>query len=362
MTDTTPETRGLYLPNRRRFLQLSGATVVGLAGMRLLAACGSDSSSSATGTSAGTAATTTFTTQLSWIPDTEYAQLFLADSNGHYGTEGVKMNFISGGPDIGAVEGIVASGSADMGISTDITSVVAAIADGNPLVVIGTLYQSNLNCFISNPETPVKSVQEMVGKRIGGSQGTQVKYDAMFEIAGLKPDYTYVPTGYGPDAVINGDCDVQSVFITDEVLAYEAATGKEPFILTFEDAGLPSYTLPLYVTRKTLEQKRDALKGFLKASLEGFRENAADPAAGAKLAAEVYGKDQGLTVEEETAKNKRYVPLQSSTNTDANGFMYVDPDYLAGPIYTAMEAAGLKTVPTEDAIDMSLLDEIRNGS
>lgn len=364
MTDTTPETRGLYLPNRRRFLQLSGATVVGLAGMKLLTACGSDSSSSATGTSAGGSSgeMTKFSTQLSWLPDTEYAQLFLADSNGHYKDEGVTMDFISGGPDIGAVEGIVASGSADMGISTDITSVVAAIADGNPLVLIGTLYQSNLNCFISNPETPIKSVEEMVGKRIGGSQGSQVKYDAMFSIAGLKPDYTYVPTGYGPDAVLNGDCDVQSVFITDEVLAYIAATGKEPFILTFEDAGLPSYTLPIYVTRKTLESKRDALKGFLTATLKGFDENEADPKAGAKLAAEVYGKDQGLTVEEETAKNERYVPLQSSTNTDANGFMYIDPDYLAGPIYTAMEAAGLKTVPPDEAIDMSILDEIRNGS
>jgi ABC-type nitrate/sulfonate/bicarbonate transport system substrate-binding protein len=305
---------------------------------------------------------TDFSMQLSWIPDTEYAQLFLADSNGHYETEGVSLDFIAGGPDIGAIEGIVASGSADMGISTDITTVIAAIADGNPLVVIGTLYQSNLNCFISNPDSPITSVEEMVGKRIGGSQGSQVKFDAMFEIAGLEPDYTYVPTGYGPDAVINGDADVQSVFITDEVLAYIATTGEEPTILTFEDAGLPSYTLPIYVTRTTLEEKRDALKGFLAASLKGFDENEADPVAGATLAAEVYGKDDGLTVEEETAKNERYVPLQSSTNTEANGYMYIDPDYLEGPIYAAMEAAGLKTVPASEATDMSLLDEIRSGS
>jgi ABC-type nitrate/sulfonate/bicarbonate transport system substrate-binding protein len=331
---------------------MAGYGVAGLAATRLLAACGSDSS----GTSAN--GVTTFSVQLSWVKDVEYGQLYLADSNKHYSEQKVALDMTPGGSDIGAIEGIVAGGSADIGISTDITTVVAAVADGNPLVAIGSLYQSNLNVFMSPPDKPITSVQQLQGLRIGGAQGTQVKYDAMFKIAGLDPDYTFVPTGYGPDSLINGDCDVQSGFITDEVLAYGRQTGSPPSIFTFTDAGLPSYTLPMYVTQDTLDAKRDALKGFLRATLQGCAEDLADPAAAAKLAAEKYGTDADLTTAEETEKNQAYLPLMSSSFTDQHGYLWIDPDYLSGPIYKGMEAAGLKTTDVSKVVDMSLLQEI----
>lgn len=337
---------------RRQLLRAAGLGVLGLGATRVLTACGSDDAPAADG------ATTTLDLQLSWIPDVEFGPLFLADSNGHFANENVAINFIPGGPDIGSIEGIVAGGSADVGISTDITTVVASIADGNPLVAIGALYQSNLNVFLSSPDAPITSVQDMVGKRIGGPQGAQIKFDGMFAIAGLDPDYTFVPIGYGPDALINGDCDVQVGFVTDEVLAYEKTTGTAPVVFTFTDAGLPAYTLPLHVTRSTLESSRDALKGMLRAIVSGCDEAMADPDSAATLAAETYGKDAGLTFEAEQAKYEKYLPLMSSSYTEQHGWLWIDADYLAGPIYQGMTAAGLKTVDVDQAIDMSLLEEI----
>lgn len=347
-------------PSRRRFLQLGGYAVVGLAASRYLLACSDDETSSGGSSSGGgsTEELTNFSVQLSWVKDAEWSPLFLADANGHFADNGVEVELVAGGADIGAIEGLVAGGQSDIGISTDITSVVAAIADGNPLVILGSLYQTNLNVFMSSPDNPITSMEQMVGKRIGGSQGIQTKFDAMFAINGLEPDYTFVPTGYGPDALINGDCDVQSGFITDEAIAYEVATGDAPTIFTFEDAGLPSYTLTIYTTTETLESKRDALKGFLRAAVIGATENEADPDAGATLAAEEYGTDAGLDLEEEKVKNAAYVPLQSSDLTDEHGYLWVDPERLSGPIFAGMEAAGLATAPIDTVLDTSLLEEI----
>jgi NitT/TauT family transport system substrate-binding protein len=348
----------------------------------ILAACGSSSSTAATTaapgstaaatdtpttltaaattadaatTVAGAGAVTTFSVQLSWVADSEFAQLFLADANGHYKDKGVAVKLVPGGPDIGAIEGLVAGGKVDIGIATDITSVVAAVADGNPLVVIGALYQKNLNTFMSPPDKPVKDVASMLGKRIGGPQGVQPKFDAVFKIAGLEPKYTFVPTGFGPDALINGDCDVQAGFITDEVLAYKRTTGKDVVQFGFEEAGLPAYTLPIFVTADTLKNKRAALVAFLAATLKGAQDNEKDPKAGAKLAAEVYGKDADLKLAEEYEKNAAYVPLQSSDLTKSHSLMWVDPDRLAGPIFKGMVAAGLKTVDVAKVLDTSLM-------
>ncbi len=350
--------------SRRRFLQLAGLGVTAAAATPLLAACGgsSDSTAPASGASGSAgAALTTFSIQLSWVQDSEFSPLYLADSNGHYAADNVAVKLISGGSDIGAIEGIVASGKADLGIATDITTVVAAAADGNPLVCIGAMYQSNLNVLMSPPDKPITAVKDLVGKRIGGPQGIQTKFDAIFKLAGMDPDYKFIPTGYGPDALINGDCDVMAGFVTDEVLSYAKQTGKKPAILTFTDAGLPAYTLPIFTTKTVLSSKRDALKSFLSATLKGFEEDVADPTAGAKLAVDKYGKSAGLELDSEIEHNKAYVPLASSEATKTNGYMWIDEAELSGAIYKGMVASGLKTVPVTDVLDVSLLREIKEG-
>jgi ABC-type nitrate/sulfonate/bicarbonate transport system substrate-binding protein len=340
---------------RRRFLQLTGYGVAGLTVSQFLAACGgSDSDGSSSG---GSGSGTAMSVQLSWIKDAEFAPLFFADADGYLSDEDIQLDMVAGGPDIGAVEGLVAGGTTDLGIATDITTIIAAAADGNPLVVLGALYQSNLNALMSAPDNPITSVEQLVGKRMGGPQGVQVKYDAMFRLNGLEPDYTFVPVGYGPDALINGDVDVMAGFITDEVLAYEEVTGNAPTLLTFTDAGLPAYTLPIFTTTSFLEENRDSLKGLLRALTKGFDDFAADPDRAGELAAE-YGADAGLQVEEEQRKAAAYLPLASSATTEANGWMYIDAEFLGGDVYRGMEAAGLATVPVEDVLDMSLLDEI----
>ena len=333
--DFTPFTS--HQASRRGFLKIGGLSVAGLAAAGVLASCGSDSESSSTagGSAAGL---TALSVQLSWILDTEWAPFFIADDKGYFADNGVELDWITR--------------------EEDAASVVAAAADGNPLVILGALYQHNLNGFMSHPDKPITSMKDMIGKRVGGNQGVQTKFDAMFRLNGLEPDYTFVPIGYGPDALINGDCDVQSGFMTDEALAYETATGNKPALFTWDDAGFESYTLTIFTTKKTLEAKRDAIKGFLAGAVKGAEENLLDSKVGAKLAAEKYGKDAGLDLEEEQGKNALYVPFAESEGTKAKGQLWVDPERLAGPIFKAMEASDLKTLPVKDVLDVSLLEEI----
>lgn len=347
--------------SRRGFLKVGGLTAAGLTAATFLSACGSDDEATASGGGSSDAALTALSIQLSWILDTEWAPFFIADDKGYFADNGVQLNMTPGGADIGAVEGLVASGRYDLGVATDISSVVAAAADGNPLVILGALYQGNLNGFMSDPANPITSMEDMIGKRIGGSQGVQTKFDAMFRLNGLEPDYTFIPVGYGPDALINGDCDVQSGFMTDEALAYETATGKKPALFAWDDAGFESYTLTIFTTKSVLEEKREAIKGFLAGAVKGAEENLKDSKVGAKLAAEKYGKDAGLELEEEEGKNALYLPFAESEGTAAHGQLWVDPDRLGGPIYDAMEASDLATIPVDEVLDVSLLDEIAAG-
>ncbi len=347
--------------SRRGLLRLAGYGGAAIAAAPLLAACGSSSKtevSSGSGSSSS-AEVTKLSVQLSWIEDSSFAPLYIAEDRGFLAAENIALALTPGGSDIGAIEGIVASGKADVGIASDITTVIAAAGDGNPLVCIGALYQSNLNVLMSDPKKPITSVKQLVGTKMGGPQGTQTKFDAMFTLAGLKPDYKFVPTGYGPDALINGEVDVLAGYITDEVLSYKAAKGALPGILTFTDAGLPAYTQPIFVTKKTLDSKRDALKGMLTAIRKAVAVDAADPSVGAKLAVDKYGKIADLKLETETEHGAAYAKYFSSAGTTANGYLWVDPDYVAGAIFRGMKASGLKTpADASTVVDVSLLKEI----
>jgi ABC-type nitrate/sulfonate/bicarbonate transport system substrate-binding protein len=344
--------------SRRRFLQITGITA---AGALVVAACSSDEDASAGGSSESSSGDlTSVALQLSWLPDTEFAPIFIADDKGYFEDAGVEVEMIPGGPDIGAIEAIVGSGAADIGIATDIFSVIAAQADGSPFVVIGGLYQANLHGFISPQDAPITEASQLAGKRLGASQGTQPKFEAILSLAGEDPtNYTFVPAGFGPDLVINGEVDAQSVFITDEVIAYRQQTGEEPVLLTWDEVGLPSFTLVFFTTQEYLDNNRDAVKGFLKAVQQGQVDNEADPELGATLAAEEYGKDAGLELELEKLKNVEYLKYANSDATEANGYLYIDPAFVESDVFAGMQAADMKTGSVDEVIDMSLLEEIK---
>ena len=110
------------------------------------------------------------------------------------------------------------------------------------------------------------------------------------------------------------------------------------------------------VAQETIDKRRPALKAFLRAEIKGWKDNIADPAAGAKLAAEVYGKGLGLTVEEQTLESKDENALIYTDETKKNGLFTMTPELIAANIST-LELAGHK-VTADQIFDLSILAEV----
>jgi hypothetical protein len=138
--------------------------------------------------------------------------------------------------------------------------------------------------------------------------------------------------------------------------------GIDSIVLPFQDVGVPWYTGSITCTKSYLEDNREVVKAFLKATVMGFELNAQDPAPGAELTANTYSTDQGLTVAKETESNVIYIESQSSELTKQKGFFYMDPEFIAGPVYDGLATYGLTDLPDPATyVDMSLLDEIYAG-
>ncbi|MFF3373116.1 ABC transporter substrate-binding protein [Streptomyces sp. NPDC002680] len=343
--------RRLFL---KRGLQLGGAVMLG---GPLLAACGdSDSSSSSASSSSGSKGFGELTLRLSWIKNVEFAGSYIADSKGYYTDEGFsKVTLIGGGPSATPMETDVVTKKALVAISApDITG--AAVSKGAPLKIIGAQFQRNPFCIMSMAKDPIAKPEDMYGKKIGVQAGNESVWAAYVKATGLdESKITKVPVQFDPLPLTQGTVDGWFSFVTNEPNTLRLKGFKVSTML-LADTGYPLVSETYCVRQDTIDKQRDLLKAFLRAEIKGWKASIADPALGAKLAAETYGKGLGLTTEEQTLESADQNKLLVSADTQKNGLFTVTPELIEENLKT-LKYGGLD-ITADKLFDLSILEEV----
>jgi ABC-type nitrate/sulfonate/bicarbonate transport system substrate-binding protein len=351
--------------DRRSFLRRSamggvGLAVLGTGGMSaFLAACGSSSKPSSSGTTGTTAAGTKdlgeLTFQLSWIKNVEFGGEYIADTNGYYKDEGFsKVTLLSGGPTV-QQDSVVQGGKALVCISApDITS--AAINQGASLVTIGAQYQKNPFAVMSLATKPILTPDDMKGKKIGVQATNEAVWNAFLKANAIAPSsITKVPVQFDPSPLVAGTVDGWFSFVTNEPNLLKTQ-GVETKTFLLADYKYPLVSETYVVKKESLTSKRDQIKAMLRADIKGWQQNLKDPSIGAKLAANVYGKDQKLTVAEQTLESTSENLLISTDDTKANG-LFTITDALMDENISTLALANI-TITKDKLFDMSVLEEV----
>jgi ABC-type nitrate/sulfonate/bicarbonate transport system substrate-binding protein len=358
-TSTNSDDRAFAATDRRLFLrrglQLGGAVLLG---GPLLAACGGSDSSSSTSspTSSGSKSFGELTLRLSWIKNVEFAGSYIADSKGYYTDEGFsKATLIGGGPSATPMETDVVTKKALVAISApDITG--AAVAKGAPLKIIGAQYQKNPFCIMSMAKAPIAKPEDMYGKKIGVQAGNESVWAAYIKATGLdESKITKVPVQFDPLPLTQGTVDGWFSFVTNEPNTLRLKGFKVATML-LADTGYPLVSETYCVRQDTIDKQRDLLKAFLRAEIKGWKANIADPALGAKLAAETYGKGLGLTTKEQTLESKDESALMVSADTKKNGLFTITPELVEENLKT-LKYGGLDLTAAK-LFDLSILEEV----
>jgi hypothetical protein len=87
-----------------------------------------------------------------------------------------------------------------------------------------------------------------------------------------------------------------------------------------------------------------------------------DPEEGAHLAVEEYGADLGLDLDQSIRENGKQIELQQSDLTEEKGLLWMDPEFMAGPVFEGIRATGRDRLPEVDQlVDLSFLEEAYDG-
>ena len=340
---------------RRQFLQRSAVTAAGLAVLGSGGLSAVLNGALATPAGAATANYGDINFQLSWVKNVEFAGAYIADTKGYYKKQGFSsVSLLSGGPNV-QQDAVVQSGQAFACISApDITS--SAINQGASLITVGAQYQKNPFAVMSLKKTPIKTPQDMIGKKIGVQATNEAVWNSFLKANDIDPSkIDKVPVQFNPEPLAQGQVDGWFSFFTNEPNTLKLAGVPNTYFL-LADYNYPLVSETYVVKTDTVKNDREKLKAFLRAEIMGWQANLKNPVLGATLAAKKYGKDQKLTVKEQTLESKSENTVILTQDTATNGLFTIS-DALVEENIKTLGIAGID-ITADKLFDTSVIDEV----
>lgn len=288
--------------------------------------------------------------QTSWLPSVQFGGSYIADSENYYADENLDVEILPGGPDVDN-QAAIASGQVDIALS-NADFVARTNAEGADLVIVAAGFQKDPFAVLSPPDAPIKNPQDMIGTRIGVPTADAALFDTFLNVNDIAPsELTVVPVGFDVAPLVSGEVDGLVSFYAEQPTAYKKATGKEGVNMMLGDYGLDVYAQVYVVQRETLEDEasRDRIERFLRAELKGWNDYVDDVQGAVDLTVNEYAADGGLSPEQQLAQAKLQLDLLHSSDTEANGLLWISDEGIARNLDT-FEALGI------DGSDASLFD------
>lgn len=225
------------------------------------------------------AGTAPFRLALNWFPTGDHAAYFVGLEKGYFSQNGLELtieNSKGSGDSVTKAD----TNRADVAIA-DTAVVLAAIARGAKVKIVGMIFDETPQNIFSRGDTPLREPKDLVGKTIGAPPGDsqRMAWPAFARQNGLDPaSVTWInvePSAKLP-ALMAKRVDGVADLLTG-LSKYREALGKDnTFTMPWAKFGFNMYSMAFVVSEKTLAEKPGAIRAFLKAAYTGWSDVMSD--------------------------------------------------------------------------------------
>ena len=294
--------------SRRTALKATGSTLAAVAGgMSLLLPA------------KGMAAPAQLVVQYDWLMSNGQIGDIVALKNGYYQEEGLDVSFSPGGPNSATVPPVV-TGQAALGQFSDSAQLLLARSAGVPIKIIACGFRQAPFAFYSLPKAPIRSVQDMVGKRIGIQPTARYVLDAILVKNKIDPTSLQITNiGFDMTPLVAGEVDAVTGWITNTQAL--SVIGPDRIDLTMKETGIPSYANVYFATDEAIQTNAEILTKFIRATAKGWAWTQANPEKAVDLTVDAYPQ-LDRAVEQTTIG--RILSLSFDETTATNGWGWFD--------------------------------------
>ena len=219
------------------------------------------------GTIAPAAATDKITLLLDWFVNPDHGPIIIAEEKGYFKDAGLEVEVIAPA-DPADPPKLVAAGRAELAISYQ-PQLHLQVAEGLPLVRVGTLVATPLNCLLVLADGPVKSIADLRGGKVGFSVAgvEEALLTTILERNGVgldEIDLVNVNWSLSP-SLMSGQVDAVIGAFRNFELNQMDIEGVKGRCFYLEEEGLPAYDELIYIANRD-SMNKDVIRRFLQAT------------------------------------------------------------------------------------------------
>lgn len=250
-----------FAPNRRALLAGAGA----LAATTALAAC----NRSEVAPDADGRIRLRFATD--WRAQAEHGGFYQAVASGAYEKRGLNVQIIQGGPAVNVPQ-LLAAGAVELGMGSNSFIPMSLVAEGAPVKAVAAFFQKDPQVLIAHPDPALESIADLAGRPFLLADASINAFWVWLKARyGFTDDqvrkYTFNPAPFLADPRA-----VQQGYLTSEPYTIQREAGFDPRVFLLADEGYPSYATMVLAPNAFARDNGDALRGFIAASAEGWRD------------------------------------------------------------------------------------------
>lgn len=289
-----------------------------------------------------------------------HAAWYVALDKGYYKQAGLDVTII---PSQGTAQAIQ---SLELGVVqyafSDVAGLVAAHANGGSTArMVAVIYQKAPYAIFSlRSGANVTRPEQLENLEIASGAGsfTQKVIEAFMTERGLKPStvkYVNIDPAARVGMLVAKKVPAIETFVMSQPGVAKAAEANDAQTFLFADHGLKLYSNGILVRGDYLKANAAQVRAFVQASLQGWRDTIADPAAAAAIVAKyVKGLDPGVVA----AEIKIVDDLVVTPDTKAKGLGVIDPAIMEASVnLIAKNTGSTKPVAATNVYDASFLPQ-----
>ena len=212
--------------------------------------------------------TRTLNMQLGWLGGGNQLGEVAAKHLGYFEEEGLDFVIQAGGPSIDGVA-IVASGRYEIGQVSSSPSLMLAASQSIPVKSFAVSAQQHPYAFFSLPANPIRTAQDMVGKKIGIQATGKILLSALLKKHNIpESQVEVVVIGADMTPLATGQVNAVTGWLTNTTAI--AGVGQPVVAMKMWDHGVQLYANPYYTTSDMLQKDPGALDGFFRAAGKGW--------------------------------------------------------------------------------------------
>ena len=204
---------------------------------------------------------------LDWFVNPDHAPIIVAREKGFFADQGLQVEVIAPA-DPSDPPKLIAAGKGDLAISYQ-PQIHLQVAEGLPLIRVGTLVSTPLNCLLVLKDGPIKKISDLKGKKVGFSVAgvEEALLTAILGKHGLKMsdiELVNVNWSLSPSLMSKQVDAVLGAYRNFELnqMEIEKVPGRCFYV---EEEGVPTYDELIYIANTKLMDK-DKVRRFLRAT------------------------------------------------------------------------------------------------